>query len=79
MTARTSSGRCSIVGRFLSSTLRQAGATLVEDDETRESRQPLEEAREQRLGPELFDVRDLIHDEHQIDRPVADHLIGDVT
>ena len=38
----------------------------------------LQEAREGRLVPEVVEVRDPAHDEDEIDRAVADHLVGDV-
>ena len=37
-----------------------------------------EEARERRLLPEVLEMRHPAHHEHQVERAVADHLIGDV-
>ena len=56
----------------------ETGAALVEEDQPRHRREPREEAREQRLVPEPFEVRDPAHDEDQVDRTRAHDLIGDV-
>src|SRR5205823_11406522 len=56
----------------------QARAALVEDDQTREGGEPLEEARQRRLLPRQLDVRHPARDEDEIQRPFADDLVGDV-
>ena len=56
----------------------EARAALVENDQTREGGQPLEEARPRRLLPRQLDVRHPAGDEDQIQRPFADDLVGDV-
>ena len=38
----------------------------------------VQKARERRLRPEVLEVRDPAHDEDEVERPVADDLIGDV-
>ena len=53
-------------------------AALVEEDEAREGGEAAQEAREARLAPEVLEVRDPAHDEDEVERPVADDLIGDV-
>src|SRR4029079_4692101 len=50
----------------------------VEEDEPREPGQTPQEARERRLGPEVFEVGDPAHDENEIDRAAPEHLVGDV-
>ncbi len=55
-----------------------AGAALVEADQPRERRQPLEERREARYRPVKLEMRDVAGDEDEIERAVARDLIGDV-
>jgi hypothetical protein len=45
---------------------------------TREPRQPLEEAHEGGLVPSHLDIRNESGDENEVDRPGAEHLVGDV-
>jgi hypothetical protein len=50
----------------------------IDHDQPREGRQATQEPREARLLPVVVDVREQPRDEHEVDRPAADHLIGDV-
>ena len=77
MTARTSSMRCSSVGSATDA-IGQPRAALVEQDHSRELRETAQEPGEARLGPEALEVRHPPHDEHEVDRSLAEHLIGDV-
>jgi hypothetical protein len=56
----------------------QTGAALVEPDQSRERPEPFEEARVARLLPVELQVRDEARHEHEIERPLARHLVGDV-
>ena len=56
----------------------QPGAALVEEDQARERGEPLEEARAARLLPVQLEVGDEPGHEDQVDRAVADDLVGDV-
>src|SRR6266540_2645648 len=56
----------------------QTGAALVEQDQPRERRQPLEEPRKRGLLPCELDVRNPAVHEHQVERPVADDLIRNI-
>ena len=58
--------------------IRETSAAPVEEDQPREARQPLEERAEGRLFPRILDVGDPTGNEHQIDVPMAYHLVGDV-
>ena len=58
--------------------VRKAGAALVEQDEPGEPGQAPKEARERRLVPEVLEMGNPAHDEHEIDRTAPEHLIGDV-
>ncbi len=51
-------------------------ATLVEEDQAREGREPLEEAAHERMLPGVEDVSEE-GGEDEIDRSVAEHLVGD--
>src|SRR6266550_4318210 len=51
---------------------------LVEEDQSGERRQALEKARRLRLFPQELDVRDPAGDVDEVERPVADDLVGDV-
>ena len=44
----------------------------------RESREPGQKPRKRRLGPELLEVRHPSHDKDDVERAVADDLVGDV-
>ena len=76
MTARTSSMRCSSVGASVTGSERPV-PRLSKRIEARERGEPLEEARERRELPLQLQVRDEPEDEHEVDRPVADDLVGD--
>jgi hypothetical protein len=58
--------------------IRQTDAALVPKDEPGEHRQPGENLLPGRVLPEPLDVRDKTRDEDKIDRPLSDHLVGDV-
>ena len=64
--------------RQLRHAVREAGAALVEQDQPRERGEPEEEARERGLLPEVLEVRDPAHHEHEVERAVAHDLVGDV-
>jgi hypothetical protein len=51
---------------------------LVERDHARERRELAKEAGERGLLPCVLDVRDEAGHHHQVDRPVAEHAVGDV-
>ena len=55
----------------------QPGAALVEEDQARERAEPVEEANDRGHLPLELEVGGEAKHEHQVDRPVADHLIGD--
>ena len=56
----------------------QARAATVEQDQAREAREPLEEGGDARLGPQVLDLLQLRRDVDEVDRAVADDLVGDV-
>ena len=58
--------------------IRQAGAALVEADQPRERREPLQEMRRARLFPVILEVRHPARHEDKIERPITDHLVGDI-
>src|SRR5205085_3605513 len=58
--------------------VRHAGAALVERDDPAERGEPLEEPARERILPHHVDVRDPPGDEDEIERTVAEDLIGDV-
>jgi hypothetical protein len=58
--------------------IRETGPALVEQDDPGELRQAAKEPCERRLGPGAFQVRHPPHHENEIDRSVADGLVGDV-
>ena len=75
ITARTSSMRTSRLG---TSPMRSdSPVPLVEQDQARERRQPLEEASERGLFPRLLQVRDEAGHDQQIKRAGAQDLVGD--
>jgi hypothetical protein len=55
----------------------EPGAALVEQDEPAEAREPGQEMRQRRIVPGEVDVRDEPRHEDEIERPLAQHLIGD--
>ena len=55
----------------------QTGAALVEADQACDRAEPFEEVRVARLLPVLLEVGDEAGEEHEVDRPVAGHLVGD--
>ena len=57
---------------------RSTDAALVEHHHPRELGQAPQEASQRRIGPLEVQMRGPAKREHQIDRPVAHHLIGDV-
>ena len=56
----------------------QAGAALVEDDDTTERRQLVEQAGEGREVPHGVDVAEPLVDEDEVDRAVPEDLVGDM-
>jgi hypothetical protein len=58
--------------------IREPGAPLVEEDQPREGRQPLEEPAARGLLPEDLEVRHPAGDEDEVPRRIAQHLVGDV-
>ena len=58
--------------------VRQPRPPAVEHDQSRERREPLEVPRDPRLLPVHLDLRHPARDVHEVDRAVADHLVGDV-
>jgi len=59
-------------------TVGESRAALVEEDETREGGEALEEVRHRRLLPHQLDVRDPAGHVDEVARPLARHLVGDV-
>jgi hypothetical protein len=57
--------------------VRQPGAALVDEDQPREPGQTPQETRERRLVPAGLEVRHPAQHEDDIDRPAAEHLVGD--
>ena len=55
----------------------EAGAALVEEDEPPHRREPPVERRELRVLPAGLEGADPAVDENEVDRPVADDLVGD--
>ena len=55
----------------------EPGAAPVEDDQARERREPLEQVGVRRPRPVLLEVRHVAGHPEQVDRPVADDLVGD--
>ena len=55
-----------------------ARAALVEPNQPAEGGQFLEKGREARHGPVELEVRDVARDEHEVERPLAGDLVGDV-
>ena len=53
-------------------------AALVEQDQPRERGELVEEARDPRVRPLQVQVRDEARHEHEVERTVADDLVGDV-
>jgi len=64
--------------RDLAHRIREPRAALVEQDEPGERRQAVQHARHDGHLPVVLHVRDEAGDEHQIEGPVAHHLVGDV-
>jgi hypothetical protein len=56
----------------------EARSSTIDDDESAERRQPPEEMRVGGKLPVPGEVRPEPRDEQEVDRPVADDLIGDV-
>ena len=77
MTARTSSMRCSSLGGSVTGSERPV-PRLSRRIRRENGGKAREKARERRLHPEVVEVRHPTHDEHQVDRSVADDLVGDV-
>ena len=59
-------------------TIREAGAASVEDDNPRERPEPPQAAHERLDAPHVLDVRGEPRYVHQVERPVAEDLVGDV-
>ena len=64
--------------RDLADAVGEAGATLVEQDHTRERREPIEEARRRGLLPPVLDIRHEARHEEEIAWPIAHRLVRDV-
>ena len=77
ITARTSSIRVSSVGSRRRDAVGHAGAALVEQDQPRERRQPLEEAR-MRGSSQANSTFEIQPGTRRGRRALADHLVGDV-
>ena len=58
--------------------IREAGAATVEDDDPRERPEPPQATRERLDTPHVLDVRGEARHVHQVERPVAEDLVGDV-
>ena len=56
----------------------KACAAFVKKNQTRKRGESQQEAREARLAPEVFEVRNPAHHKDEIERRVADHLVRDV-
>ena len=63
-------------GRRLGDGIGQPGAALVEDDQSRERGEPLEEASLRGRLPLELEVGGEAEDEDEVDRPIADDLVG---
>jgi len=50
---------------------------LIDDDQTRERRHPPQVVSVERVSPAPLEVLDELRQDHQIDRAIADDLIGD--
>ncbi len=59
-------------------TVGEAGPALVEADQPGEGAKPLEQPRRRRVEPVGVEMRDESRDEHEVERPSAGHLVGDV-
>ena len=57
---------------------RKAHPALVEENEPREGRKPLEEPSNVRLLPEEVNIRDPAGDDHQVTGSIAYDLVGDI-
>jgi hypothetical protein len=64
--------------RQLRNPIGKPGTALVEQDHPAALAEPLQPAREPRLGPVVVDMRDEARRHHQVDRTFAEHLVGDV-
>ena len=56
----------------------EPGAALVEKDQPQERREPAEKGGLERVLPGQLEMSDPAGNEDEVDRPVADHLVGDV-
>ena len=59
--------------------IREAGAALVEQDKARERIALRQETRQSRLFPIHLDIRDPSRHKHEVSRPFAQNLAGDMT
>jgi len=57
--------------------VREPRSSLVEDDQPRERRESLQEARVIGLVPHELDIRDPARHVHEVERSLADHLVRD--
>jgi hypothetical protein len=64
-------------GGDVAKSIREAHATLVEEDDARERRETLHEADEERLLPNGGQLGERSSNEDQVDRTGADDLVGD--
>ena len=64
-------------GRRARGTVGQALTALVEEDQAREGREPVEQARGRRVLPDGLDVEDEARDEHEVERTLAMDLVRD--
>src|SRR5215210_327540 len=58
--------------------IREAGAATIEDDNARERPQTPQPAGERLDAPHVLDVRGEARDDHEVERPFAKDLVGDV-
>lgn len=56
--------------------VREAGLAAVEQDQPREGGHALEEAPHQRLGEQVLELREGLRDVEEVERPVAEHPVG---